>query len=170
MSDYKGPVCGPLQRVLNKNSGLEISRFEYKAVTNADCSLAWRIFSDCEGWASFSDLYRNVQWRGFPWAPGSRLEMQVTRPIVTRVDRVITVCTPPRWAAWIGHGAGYSWEQWVLFEPHPGAGTRISTWVEVVGAPLSPESGGFRELVKQLHEEWYESFRAECDRAAERRT
>jgi hypothetical protein len=168
MSDTKGPACGPSQPLRHKDSGLEISRFEYKTITKADCNLAWRIFSDCEGWAAFSDLYRNVQWRGFPWAPGSRLEMQITRPAVTRIDRVITVCTPPRCVAWIGHGSGYSWEQWVLFEPHAGTGAKISTWVEVVGARL-PRENGFRDLVRQLHEEWYESFRSECDRTVERR-
>jgi len=169
MSDTKGPVCGPTQSPRPKHSGLEISRFEYKTVTKADCNLAWRIFSDCEGWAAFSDLYRNVQWRGFPWAPGSRLEMQITHPTVMRIDRVITVCTPPRCAAWIGHGAGYSWEQWVLFEPRAGGGAKISTWFEMVGAHL-PSEDGFRDRIRQLHEEWYESFCSECDRVVESRT
>ena len=156
---------GPSRPLFNANSRLQLARVEYKVVTKAHCGLVWKIFSDCKQWHTFSDLHGDIEWRGTPWAPGSRLQTQLLRPVVTRVDRVITVCSPGRYVAWIGHAAGYAWEQWVLFDPHHEGGTQVSTWIEVIGIASFERCN--QERVHAIVEEWYDGFRDECDRVAE---
>src|SRR2546426_8300400 len=80
-----------------------IVRIELAVFTKADCELAWGIFSDWKRWQRVSDRYHSREWHGPPWTPGSRLQVELLRPIHARVDRVITVCTPPRCDAWINH-------------------------------------------------------------------
>jgi hypothetical protein len=59
-------------------------------------------------------------------------------------------------------------EQWVLFDPYVGGGTRITTWIELTGAELCPDGHDMRDLVKGLLEKWFGNFCAECNRLAER--
>jgi hypothetical protein len=77
-------------------------------------------------------------------------------------DRVITICTPPRCVAWINHVLGYTMEQWVLFDPDAGGGTRVSTWIEFTGADF--DGSEVEKLVTKFAAEWFGKFRAECDR------
>jgi hypothetical protein len=149
------------------NNKTEIVRIEYMVFTQANCVMAWKIFSDWKLWPSFSDIYGNsMEWRGTPWAPGSRLLIDIVQPIAAKVDRVITVCTPPRCVAWINHVHGYTMEQWVLLDPYTGGGTKITTWIELTGAELWVDGRDVRVLVKGLLEQWFRNFCAECDRAA----
>ena len=128
--------------------------------------MAWRIFSDISRWRRFSDAYRNIEWRGEPWTPGSRLRIDIVKPVEATQDRVITMCTPPRGVAWINHVLGYSMEQWVLFDPVDG-GTRVSTWLEITGSDFHGRD--VRELVARIMEDWFSNFCAECDQVAEGR-
>ena len=112
-----GPTPGPTPIVSPTSLKPEIVRIECARYTQADCGMAWRIFSDISRWRIFSDAYRSIEWRGEPWAPGSRLQIDIVKPVVARQDRVITMCTPPRGVAWINHVLGYSMEQWVMFDP-----------------------------------------------------
>jgi hypothetical protein len=148
--------------VCNTRPKPEILRIEYSISTKADCGLAWRIFSDCSRWYRFSDAYRSIEWRGAPWTPGSRLQIEIIRPVVATQDRVITICTPPRCVAWINHVLGYTMEQWVLFDPDAGGGTRVSTWIEFTGADF--DGSEVEKLVTKFVAEWFGKFRAECDR------
>ena len=140
----------------------EIVRIEYSRSTNADCALAWRIFADCARWHRFSDGYRSIEWRGEPWEPGSRLRIELVRPVVATQDRVITLCTPPRCVAWINHVLGYTMEQWVLFDPDASGGTLVSTWIEITGVDL--EGRNVENLIAKFVSDWFTNFCAECDR------
>ena len=145
-----------------------IARIEYAVFTNADCALAWRIFTNLNLWPRFSDHYGSIRWQGAPWMPGSRLHIDIREPINATVDRVITVCMPPHHVAWINHVRGYTMEQWVSFDPYAGGGTKVSTWIEITGAELSMEGGKTIKMVKTILAGWFENFAAECDCAAER--
>lgn len=153
---------------LPPESNNHIARVEFAVFTKADCSVAWRIFSDLGLWPRFADHYGSIRWHGAPWTPGSRLHIEVRKPIDTTVDRVITVCMPPHHVAWINHVRGYTMEQWVSFDPYHGGGTRVSTWIEVMGAELSLQGGKDVKLIKTILAGWFENFVAECDRAADR--
>ena len=166
MKHPSGPAPGPPPIVSPINLKPEIVRVECNRYTKADCGMAWRIFSDISRWRRFSDAYRNIEWRGEPWAPGSRLRIDIVKPVEATQDRVITMCTPPRGVAWINHVLGYSMEQWVLFDPVDG-GTRVSTWLEITGSDFHGRD--VRELVTRIMEDWFSNFCAECDQVAEGR-
>ena len=142
----------------------EMVRLEYAAATQADPALAWKIFSDWHRWSRFSDFYGNIQWlSGEPWMVGSRLQIELVRPVRTKVDHVITLCSPPDCVAWIDHAMGNTMEQWVLFEPLSGGGTRVRTWAEVVGPTTEIEGVPVREVIANFIELWYSRFCNECD-------
>jgi hypothetical protein len=141
-------------------------RVEYTASTRADRNLAWKFFSDWRLWRKFSDVYGDICWiAGDPWSVGSRLRIEIVRPVKTTVDHVITVCRPGECVAWIDHFLGNTMEQWVVFEPHPEGGTVVQTWAELAGP--TTEMGGLpiREVLKGFIGPWYERFCRECDRA-----
>jgi hypothetical protein len=94
--------------------------------------------------------------------PGSRLQIEIVTPVVAKQDRVITLCTPPRCVAWINHVLGYTMEQWVQFDPETGGGTRVSTWIEIMGVDL--EGHDVERLVARFVADWFVNFCAECDR------
>ena len=148
----------------NTRPKAEIARIEYSISTKADCNLAWRTFSDCSRWHRFSDAsYHSIEWRGAPWVPGSRLQIEIVRPVAAKQDRVITLCTPPRLVAWINHVLGYTMEQWVQFDPEAGGGTRVSTWIEVTGACLNSDGNNVEKVIRQFVEGWFKKFCAACD-------
>jgi hypothetical protein len=137
--------------------------------TKAECGLAWKVFSTWKNWPSFSDIYGSeIQWKGTPWTPGSRMRFEIVRPVRAKVDRVITICTPPRCVAWINHVHGYTMEQWLLFDPYVGGGTKVSTWIEMTGAEMCGDGQDPRQILKGLLETWFANFCAECDRLAEK--
>ena len=113
---------------------------EYTAFTKADRALAWKLFSDFRFWPAFSDIYGGISWaKGKPWAPGSRLRIEIIRPVKAVVDHVITICSPAEHVAWIDHALGNTMEQWVTFDALPDGGTRVHTWAEVAGATRTIE-------------------------------
>ena len=138
---------------------------EYAAVTRADRTLAWKLFSDFRRWRRFSDHYGDIRWlSGEPWTVGSRLQISLVRPVRTCVDHVITMCSPPEYVAWIDHALGNTMEQWVVFQPRFEGGTRVHTWAEVVGPTTQISGRPIRELLKSFIELWYSRFCRECDR------
>ena len=164
MNHELGPPRRGLLPQLPLDVNSQIARVEYVVFTEADCALAWRTFSDLKLWPTFSDLYDSLRWQGSPWTPGSRLRLEIGKPFHTVVDRVITVCMPPRHVGWISHVRGYTMEQWVSFDPYSGGGTRVSTWIEITGAGLLVEEGRDVKIVKTLLASWFDKFVAECDR------
>lgn len=140
---------------------------DHVVFTRANPRIAWRIFSDWTLWPNFSDVYQSIEWQGAPWEPGSRLRIEIRKPVQATLDRVITVCMPPHCAAWITHVRGYTMEHWVRFDPYHGGGTRVSTWLELMGPELKEDNGATPELVKNLMANWFQNFAAECDRVVQ---
>ncbi|HJX85334.1 MAG TPA: hypothetical protein VJ723_13420 [Candidatus Angelobacter sp.] len=145
-----------------------MQRLEYTVVTRADRELAWKVFSDWRLWRRFSDIYGNIQWlKGEPWMPGSRLKIEVVTPVRTVVDHVITVCSPAESVAWIDHALCYSMEQWVTFHPLVGGGTRVHTWIDIVGSAPDVSGCDVRDFLGGFTRKWYDSFGVTCDQLAE---
>ena len=167
MSFLSRPDRGLTPNLRTHSLRSEIARIEHAVFTKAPCDLVWKLFSDWRRWPSFTDIYGSpIEWKGSPWTPGSRMQFDIAHPVRARVDRVITICTPPRCVAWINHVYGYTMEQWVLFDHYSGGGTRITTWIEFTGAELCPDGNDARIVVKGLLERWFANFCAECDRVA----
>lgn len=140
------------------------TRVEYSAETRADRALTWKVFSDWRRWRRFSDFYGDIRWlSGEPWTVGSRLRIELVRPVKTSVDHVITVCSPGECVAWIDHALGNTMEQWVVFEPREEGGTCVHTWAEVAGWASTIAGHPIRSVLKSFIELWYSRFCRECD-------
>ena len=169
MKFLSGPNQGPTTPLCDGKIQPEIARIDVKVFTKADCNLAWKVFSDWEHWNRFTSAYGRMQWIGEPWETGSRLLIELLYPIPATQNRVITISTPPRCIAWINHVLGYTFEQWVIFDPHPGGGTVVSTWLEFTGKTLTYNGQDVREIIRKFAERWYENFAAACDQEASQR-
>jgi hypothetical protein len=167
MNDETGLPGRSLMPKLSSAKSPATARVEHVVFTRANPRVAWKVFSDWKLWPSFSDIYRSIEWQGVPWETGSRLRIEIHKPLQATVDRVITVCMPPHCVAWINHVRGYTMEHWVRFDPYHGGGTRVSTWVEVTGAELQEKACKTPELIKGLMVNWFENFVDECDRVVD---
>ena len=144
---------------------------EYTVFTKASPSLAWNLFSDFHLWPKFCNIYGNIRWsKGQPWMPGSRLQIEIVRPVKTTVDHVITVCAPGEHVAWIDHTLGNTMEQWVTFEPFPDGRTRVHTWAEIAGEAKFVSVTSFSDFIRTFIRQWYDSFCLACDQLAEGQT
>lgn len=142
-------------------------RFQHSVVTKAEPGLVWEIFSDFSRWNLFARIYGDIAWReGRPWEPGSRLEIEILKPVRARLDHVITSCTPARRVGWIDHALGVAMAQWVNFDAAPEGGTRIHTWGDMIhsGRPIAGHTA--ENLISRFTRVWYENFRAYCDAIA----
>lgn len=142
-----------------------MSRFEYTVTTKASPALAWFVFSDLHRWNHFANVYGELRWRdGNPWEPGSRLQIELLRPVNAVIDHVITTCVPGKKVGWIDHAIGVALAQWVTFEERPFEGTRVHTWGEVIHRGISIGGRTVEELLASFTRTWYETFRIACDR------
>jgi hypothetical protein len=142
-------------------------RFQYSVVTKASADGAWGIFSDWSRWKNFASIYGELQWKeGEPWKIGSRMEIEVLRPVEVTIDHQIICCEPAREVGWIDRALGITIGQWVEFEKFGKQETRVTTWGEI--SPSGAKVGGraVEQLVSTFIETWYENFRLACDQTA----
>jgi len=140
-----------------------MARFEYTVVTKASPSLAWLVFSDLHRWNNFANVYGTLRWQdGNPWEPGSRLQIELLRPVNAMIDHVITTCVPGKKVGWIDHAIGVALAQWVTFEERP-EGTQVYTWGEVLHSGILIGGRTVEELLASFTRTWYESFRVACN-------
>ncbi len=143
-------------------------RFEYSVMTKASPEHAWEVFSNWRRWPEFADIYGELNWReGRPWTPGSRLEIELVRPVNTVVTHIITNCQPAKRVGWIDHSLGVVLAQWVSFEDRAEQGTRVQTWGDLVHSGTMIAGRTAEQLVTSFTETWYENFRSACERLAE---
>jgi len=141
-----------------------MSRFEYTVHTKASPALAWLVFSDVSRWNTFANVYGELRWRdGLPWQPGSRLQIELLRPVNALIDHVITTCVPGKKVGWIDHALGVAIAQWVTFEDRGMEGTRVHTWGEVVHSGITIAGRTVEELLASFTRTWYESYRLACN-------
>ena len=139
-------------------------RFQHAVVTKASADLAWEVFSNVHHWNSFANIYGRVEWReGPPWQAGSRLNIEIVRPVHTVIEHVITSCVPSRRLGWIDHAMGVAMAQWVNFEPDKSGGTRVHTWGDLVHSGVTIGGRGVEQLLTSFTETWYGNFRRACD-------
>jgi hypothetical protein len=143
-------------------------RFSYEVLVNARPQLAWEIFSNIRRWHTFANVYGRLHWtKGEPWTVGSRLSIEILRPLHLIIDHVITHCDPAEKVGWIDHGLGVSIDQWVTFQPRNGTGTLIRVTGEILGPELEITPGvTLDQYVREFTRSWYESYREVCNQLA----
>ena len=141
---------------------------EYTVFTQANPSLAWKLFCDHSFWPRFANVYGEIGWsKGRPWTPGSRMKIEIVHPVKTTVDHVITICSPPQQIAWIDHALGNTMEQWVTFEAQPDGRTRVHTWAEITASEPLFSASNYSDYVRAFIRQWYDNFCAMCDQLAQ---
>jgi hypothetical protein len=139
-------------------------RFKYGVTTKASPSLAWETFCDWRRWNQFANVYGQLRWsEGHPWKAGSRMEIEILRPVNVVLDHVITTCTPGRKVGWIDHGLGVAMAQWVHFDDLGTRGTHVHTWGDIVHSGVTIAGRSVELLIQSFTETWYENFRTACD-------
>ena len=142
-------------------------RFKYAVNTKGTPAQAWEIFSDWRRWNHFASVYGQLRWsEGHPWEAGSRMEIELVRPVNVVLEHVITSCIPARRVGWIDHGLGVAMAQWVHFDDLGAKGTRIHTWGDIVHSGVTVAGRSVEHLVQSFTETWYENFRRACDHLA----
>lgn len=144
------------------------ARFQYRVTTKASPRLAWKIFSDTRRWNSFANVYGELRWReGQPWEEGSRLQIELLKPVNTVIDHVIITCKPGERVGWIDHALGVAIAQWVTFEQHSGNPTCVHVWGDIVHSGAKIAGRTVEHLVTAFTETWYENFCRMCDQLAD---
>ncbi len=143
------------------------SRIEHSVQVKCGPQRAWEIYSDWKRWRSWNGVYGDIRWvEGEPWVAGSRLEVDLLQPRPMTVKQVLTVCEPLHKVAWVGHGVGVTYEQWVSFSPRRAGGTHVYVWIELTGMATQFFGKTIEEVVRDTIVTWFEAFRAECDLGA----
>ncbi len=97
--------------------------FEYAVTTKATPSLAWEVYTNWKMWHTFANIYGRLHWQhGEPWSIGSRMEIEILKPVKVVVDHLIVNCRHGRELGWIDRALGITLHQWVEFEEHPSGG------------------------------------------------
>lgn len=143
-------------------------QFQYTVRTIASPAQAWEVYSNWNLWSRFASVYGEIQWsEGRPWEVGSRMEIEVLRPVNTVVDHLIICCEPAKELGWIDRAMGLTMSQWVEFTPLPSGGTRIHTWGDVTSPETVVGVKTAKDLIVVFTETWYENYRMACDEMAE---
>ena len=72
-------------------------RFEYVVSTKATPALTWEVYTNWKMWHTFANIYGRMHWQhGEPWSIGSRMEIEILKPIKVVVDHLIVNCRPGR--------------------------------------------------------------------------
>jgi len=142
--------------------------FEYTVTTRANLDAAWNLYTDWTLWRNFANVYGDFKWsEGLPWEAGSRLDIELVRPVNIVIDHLIIACEPPREIAWIDRALGVTICQRVEFEPMPSGRTRIRTWGDVSPADTLIDGKPVSRLVDVFMETWYENYRSACDESSQ---
>jgi hypothetical protein len=143
-------------------------RIEFTVHTCADPGLCWRVFTDWENWNSFvPGTYGKIEWtKGNPWVLGSRVSMEMLRPLKFDTECVIIGSSPPNKIGWIHHEMQNIVQQWISFLPDGHGATNISVWLEIDGKTLEISGRDVIEVVREFKQQWYSRFAKRCDELA----
>jgi hypothetical protein len=143
-------------------------RFEYAVTTKATPALTWEVYTNWKMWHTFANIYGRMHWQhGEPWSIGSRMEIEILKPVKVVVDHLIVNCRHGRELGWIDRALGITMHQWVEFDENPSGGTHVRTWGEIKPPRVAVAGRTAEYLVGVFTETWYENFRSMCDEFAE---
>ena len=139
-------------------------QFQYTVKTQASPMQAWEIYSNWRLWPRFANIYGELAWiEGRPWEVGSRLSVELLKPVHTTIDHLIICCEPAKELGWIDRCQGMTMSQWVEFTPLMNGGTKIHTWGDMTSPDMRVGAKTAKELLASFLETWYENYRMACD-------
>jgi hypothetical protein len=143
-------------------------RIEFTVHTSAPPKLCWEVFTDWQNWNSFVPAtYKAIEWtKGEPWAVGSRVQMEMIRPVEFATECVIIGSSPPSKIGWIHHEMENMVEQWVSFLPDGAGGSDISVWMEINGRTFEIGGRNIIDVIREFKEDWYRRMAQRCEELA----
>ena len=142
--------------------------FEYAVTTKATPSLAWEVYTNWRMWHTFANIYGKLHWQhGEPWSIGSRMQIEILKPVKVIVDHLIVNCRPSRDLGWIDRAMGVTLHQWFEFDrANLGRHAHSHLGRNQAAARRRRRSHG-RIPGRSLTATWYENFRSMCDEFAD---
>ncbi len=104
--------------------------------------------------------------QGRPWEVGSRMQIEIHKPVPAVIDHLIICCEPERELGWIDRGLGLTMSQWVKFTRLPSGGTEVHTWGDLTSPEAIVGVKTSAELLDVFTRTWYENYRMVCDSIA----
>jgi hypothetical protein len=141
-------------------------RIEFAVHASANPKTCWEVFTDWQNWNMFvPGTYKTIEWtKGEPWTIGSRVQMEIMRPVEFSTECVIIGSSPPSKIGWIHHEMENMVEQWVSFLPDGSAGgTDISVWMEINGRTLEVAGRNVIEVIREFKQDWYRRLARRCE-------
>jgi hypothetical protein len=141
--------------------------FSYTIKTQATPAQAWDVYTDWRLWPRFANIYGQISWsEGNPWEVGSRMRIEILKPLPAVVDHLIICCEPERELGWIDRSMGITTSQWAEFTRLPSGGTEVRTWGDLSSPDTMIGIATAKELLASFVETWYENYRRACDERA----
>jgi hypothetical protein len=139
-------------------------QFNYTIKTQANPAQAWEIYSNWSLWPRFANIYGDIAWtEGRPWEVGSRMRIEILKPVRSTIDHLIICCEPAHELGWIDRCQGMTMSQWVAFTQLAGGGTKIHTWGDLSSPDMMVGPKPVKELLASFLQTWYENYRMACD-------
>jgi hypothetical protein len=139
-------------------------QFQYTIKTQAGPAQAWEIYANWNLWPRFANIYGEIAWiEGRPWEVGSRMKIEILKPVRSTIDHLIICCEPAKELGWIDRCSGLTMSQWVEFTPLANGGTKIHTWGDLSSPEMKFGVKSAKELLATFIETWYENYRMACD-------
>jgi len=121
------------------------------------------IYVDVDRWCH-RNLFGNIRWvQGKPWEAGSRLRIEILKPIRTTVDQVVQRFEANQSVSYISHVLGITCETRVSFIPVSSEQTAINVGMQLVGTLSRALGFAIEPAIEKSTKDFFEALRKECE-------
>lgn len=136
--------------------------FEFQVVIHAPLEKVFSVYTDTDRWQN-RNIFGEIRWvQGEPWTLGSRLSIEVLRPIRAVVDQVLTQFELNRRVAYISHVYGITCQTQVSFVPGP-AGTVVNVSMQLVGVLSKALGFAIEPVIEKSTRDFFDELRRVCE-------
>lgn len=140
--------------------------FDFQVVLNCPLSTVFAIYVDIGRWRN-RNLFGEIRWvQGRPWEPGSRLRIEVVKPIRTSVDQVVQRFEANESVSYLSHVLGITCETRVTFIPVSDQQTAINVGMHLVGTVTRALGFAIEPVIAKSTKGFFEELRKECEAAS----
>jgi len=140
--------------------------FDFQVVLNCPLSTVFAIYVDIDRWCN-RNLFGEIRWvQGRPWEPGSRLRIEVVKPIRTSVDQVVQRFEVNESVSYLSHVLGITCETRVTFIPVSAQQTAINVGMQLVGTVTRALGFAIEPVIAKSTKGFFEELRKECEAAS----
>jgi hypothetical protein len=140
--------------------------FDFKIVLDCPLDTVFSIYVDVDRWRNRS-LFGVIRWvHGKPWEEGSRLRIEVLKPIRADIDQVVQHFAPKESVSYLSHVLGITCETRVIFASVSVTQTAISVVMNLVGTTSRALGFALAPAILKATKGYFEELRKECEAAA----